>query len=146
MKYNRYPKRDSIKDYFPLPNEVFYLGLSYGEIAVYSYLLYRENRKSFQCYPSYKTIGKALKMSRNTVCKYIRQLEEKELIATESTSIHTAKGEKRNGNLLYTILPIDQAKKYFYDCQLENLGRVIADEKRKKKIEKLKIPQATNSA
>ncbi len=46
MKYNRYPKRNPIKDYFPLPNEVFYLGLSYGEIAVYSYLLYRENRKT----------------------------------------------------------------------------------------------------
>ncbi len=41
MKYNRYPKRDPIKDYFPLPNEVFYLGLSCGDIAVYSYLLYR---------------------------------------------------------------------------------------------------------
>ncbi len=117
MRNNRYPKRDPIKDYFPLPNEVFYLGLSYGEIAVYSYLLYRENRKNFQCHPSYKTIGKALRMSRNTVCKYVRQLEEKELIATEPTSIHTEKGEKRNGNLLYTILPIEQAKSYFYDGQ-----------------------------
>ncbi len=84
-------------------------------------------------------------MSRNTVCKYVRQLEEKELIATEPTSVRTSKGEKRNGNLLYTILPIEQAKKFFYDCQLENLDKVIADEKRKKKIEKLKIPQATNS-
>ncbi len=23
MKYNRYPKRDAIKNYFPLPNEIF---------------------------------------------------------------------------------------------------------------------------
>ena len=52
MRNNSYPKRDPIKDYFLLPNEIFYLGLSYGEIAVYSYLLYRENRKTFQCYPS----------------------------------------------------------------------------------------------
>ncbi len=139
MKYNLYPKRDPIKDYFPLPNEVFYLGLSYGEIAVYSYLLYRENRKNFQCHPSYNTIGKALKMSRNTVCKYVRQLEEKELIATEPTSIYTFKGEKRNGNLLYTILPIEQAKKYFYDCQLENLEQTIAEEKQRKRIEKLSL-------
>ncbi len=137
MKYNRYPKRNPIKDYFPLPNEVFYLGLSYGEIAVYSYLLYRKNRKNFQCHPSYKTIGKALKMSRNTVCKYVRQLEGKELIATESTSIHTAKGEKRNGNLLYKILPIEQAKKYFYDCQLEDLERTLAEDKQRKRIGKL---------
>ncbi len=139
MKYNRYPKRDPIKDYFPLPNEVFYLGLSYGEISVYSYLLYRENRKSFKCYPSYKNIGKALKMSRNTVCKYVRQLEEKELIAAEPTSVHTSKGGKRNGNLLYTILPIEQAKKHFYDWQLENLERTLAEEKQRKRIEKLNL-------
>ncbi len=43
----KYSKRDPIKDYFPLPNEIFCLGLSYGEIAVYSYLLYREDRISF---------------------------------------------------------------------------------------------------
>ncbi len=122
----KYSKRDLIKDYFTLPNEIFCLGLSYGEIAVYSYLLYRENRKSFQCYPSYKTIGTALHMSRNTVSKYIRRLEERELIATEPTAVHTSQGKKLNGNLLYTILPIEQAKQYFYKRQLENLDRAIA--------------------
>ena len=139
MRKSRYPKRDPIKDYFPLPNEIFCLGLSYGEIAVYSYLLYRENRKTFQCYPSYKSIGKALNMSRNTVCKYIRQLEEKELISTEPTNIFTKDGKKLNGNLLYTILPIEQAKKYFYDRQLANLEQTIAEDKRSKQLEKLKL-------
>ena len=139
MRNSRYPKRDPIKDYFPLPNEIFCLNLSYGEIAVYSYLLYRENRKTFKCYPSYKTIGKALKMSRNTVCKYVRQLEERELIATEPTAVHTSQGKKLNGNLLYTILPIEQAKQYFYKRQLENLDRVIAEDKQRKRIEKINL-------
>ena len=120
MRNNSYPKRDPIKDYFPLPNEIFCLGLSYGEIAVYSYLLYRENRKSFQCYPSYRSIGKALKMSRNTVNKYVQLLVDKELISTEPTSIFTKGNKKLNGNLLYTILPIEQAKQYFYKRQLED--------------------------
>lgn len=133
----KYSKRDPIKDYFPLPNEIFYLGLSYGEIAVYSYLLYRENRKTFQCYPSYRSIGKALGMSRNTVSKYVRQLEERELIATEPTAVHTSQGKKLNGNLLYTILPIEQAKEHFYKRQLENLDRAIAEDKQRKRIEKL---------
>ena len=57
MKYNRYPKRDALKDYFPVPNEIFCLGLSSGEIAVYAYLLRCENRKTFQCHPSYKTMA-----------------------------------------------------------------------------------------
>ena len=137
MRNSRYPNRDPIKDYFPLPNEIFYLDLSYGEIAVYSYLLYRENRKNFKCHPSYKTIGQALCMSRNTVCKYIRQLEEKELIATEPTSVFTKDGKKLNGNLLYTILPIEQSKQHFYKQQLENVDRIIAEEKQKKRIDKL---------
>lgn len=102
----KYSKRDPIKDYFHLPNEIFCLGLYYGEIAVYSYLLCRENRKSFQCSPSYKTIGKALHILQNTGCKYFHQLEERELIATEPTAARNSKGKKLNGNLLYTILPI----------------------------------------
>ena len=47
MKYGRYMKRDALKDYFPVPNETFCLGLSSGEIAVYAYLLRCENRKHF---------------------------------------------------------------------------------------------------
>ena len=106
MKYNRYPRRDAIRDYFPLPNEIFCLGLSCGEIAVYAYLLYREDRKTFQCHPSFRTIGNALKMSRNTVSKYVKSLEVKRLIITEPTSVITKKGQKRNGSLLYTVRPI----------------------------------------
>ena len=139
MRNNSYPKRDPIKDYFPLPNEIFYLGLSYGEIAVYSYLLYRENRKTFQCYPSYRSIGKALKMSRNTVSKYVQLLVDKELISTELTSILTKDNKKFNGNLLYMILPIEQAKQLFYKRQLEDLHRTIAEDKNRKRIEKLNL-------
>ncbi len=146
MRNRKYQKRDPIRDYFPLPNEIFYLNLSYGEIAVYSYLFYRENRKNFQCYPSYKTIGQALKMSKNTVSKYVKRLEEKQLISTEPTSICNANGEKRNGNLLYTILPIEQAKKYFYNKQLQCADKIIADNKLKKKIEKMKFGQAKETA
>ncbi len=139
MRNSRYPRRDPIKDYFPLPNEIFCLELSYGEIAMYSYLLYRENRKSFQCYPSYKSIGKALHMSRNTVSKYVQLLVDKELITTEPTSVFTKSNKKLNGNLLYTILPIEQAKEYFYDCQMQNLDRMIAEDKQRKQIEKLNL-------
>lgn len=100
------PRRDPKKNYFPIPNEIFSMGLSAEEIAVYAYLMYRENRKSFQCWPSYNTIGKALKMSRNTVRKYVRQLEDKGFILTEHTTVRTQRGERRNGNLLYQLRPM----------------------------------------
>lgn len=104
--------------YFTLPNEIFCLDLSSGEIAVYSFLLRCENRKTYQCYPSYRTIGQALKMSQNTVRKYVQSLEEKQLISTERTDVITKDGRKRNGTLLYTIRPIIEAVDYFHSEQL----------------------------
>ena len=121
MKFTRYPKRDAIRDYFPLPNEIFSLGLSTGEIAVYAYLMYCEDRKTFQCHPSYKTIGNAVGMSKNTVKKYVDSLIEKQLITAEPTSVYTQKGEKRNGNLRYTIRPIAEALEQYYEQQLIRL-------------------------
>lgn len=136
MKYQQCLKRDAVKNYFPQPNEIFCLNLSCGEIAVYAYLLYRENRKTFQCHPSYKTIGQSLKMSRNTVSKYVKRLKEKQLIRTEPTEVRTASGAKRNGNLLYTILPIEQAKKLYLEQQLQRAVSQQAYEKAIRKLER----------
>lgn len=121
MKFTRYPKRDAIRDYFPLPNEIFSLNLCSGEIAVYAYLMYCEDRKTFQCHPSYKTIGKAIGMSKNTVRKHVDGLTKKRLITTEPTSVYTQKGEKRNGNLLYTVCPIENATAYHNEQQMIRL-------------------------
>ena len=111
-------KRDPIKNYFPLPNEIYQLGLSPGAIAVYGYLLRIEDRTTYQCYPSYGTIGSAVGMSKNTVRKYVAELEERRLIQTEPTSITSADGRKRNGSLRYTILPIRCSIGQFYERQL----------------------------
>ena len=66
MRKQYWPKRDPIKNYFPLPNEIFSLGLSAGAIAVYGFLLHREDRRTYQCVASYRTIGEAVGMSVNT--------------------------------------------------------------------------------
>lgn len=85
---------------------MFLLGLSPGELAVYSYLLFYEERSTYQCWSSFKTIGKATGMSTNTVHKYVRMLEDWKLITTELPTVITKDGQKRNGNLLFTIHPI----------------------------------------
>jgi len=126
MKINRWPKRDPIKNYFPLPNEVFSLGLSAAEIAVYAYLMYCEDRKTYQCYPSFNTIGRAVGMCKNTVMKHVAGLVEKGLVTTENTSIFTKDGMKKNGNLLYTIRPIHEAVQIFHDRQLRKMEEEAA--------------------
>ena len=127
MKKHHYPSRDPIRNYFALPNEIFQLGLTPGELAVYSFLLQCENRETYQCYPSYRTIGQAVGLTRNTVKKYVDSLVDKGLIYTEPTSIFTKAGKKQNGSLLYTIRPISEAKQCHVDRQLlENKRREAA--------------------
>jgi hypothetical protein len=109
----------SVTNFF-LPNDIFNMDLCAGEIAVYAFILRMENRRTYTCFPSYKTIGRALKMSKNTVAKYVHSLEEKKLIELETTSVTDKNGKKRNGNLQYKVLPISVAMQEFYDRQLIN--------------------------
>nr|WP_325214418.1 helix-turn-helix domain-containing protein [uncultured Oscillibacter sp.] len=120
---------------FPLPNEIFSLGLSSGALAVYSYLLYCEDRKTYQCWPSYGSIGKAVRMSVNTVRKYVSELEEQGLIVTEPTSVTTRDGRKRNGTLRYTILPIQNAVDLHNQRQLRLLEETVERMRIRKKLE-----------
>ena len=110
-------------NFFMLPNEIFNMDLSSGEIALYAFLMRLEDRKTYNCYPSFKTIGNALEMSKNTVMKYVRLIEEKELIETKRTIVENHDGVLRNGNLMYRILPIKQAVDSFHRRQLFNYGR-----------------------
>ena len=117
-----YGKKPTAADkFFPVPNAVFHLGLSSGEIVVYSYLMYCEDRKTFQCYPSYRTIGSAVNMSVNTVRKYIASLERKRLITSEWTMVNTRDGRAQNGNMKYTIRPIQEAIDYYDEIQMKRL-------------------------
>ena len=129
MKRNLWPARDSVKDYFPLPKEIFSLGLSAAEIAIYAYLLFCEDRQTFQCWPSYRKIGDAVGLSPNTIHKHIRSLEERDLLVTEPTQVTTKDGRKRNGNLQFTIRPIQAALQQDYDRQMQKLTKDAARRK-----------------
>ena len=118
MRYNEYSGR---RNFFSLPNELFLLGLSAGELAVYSFLKRCENRRTHQCWPSVKTIGEAVGMSENTVRKYIRRLENRGMVYTEPTEVITRSSGKRNGNLLFTLRPVQEVIDEYYDRQLEEL-------------------------
>ena len=111
-------------NFFPIPNEIFNMDLTASEIALDAFLIRMEDRKTFEYYPSFETIGKAVGIrSKNTVMKYVRMLEEKELIETEHTVVEHRDGTRRNGNLMYKMLPIKQAVDAFHRRQLNYYGR-----------------------
>ena len=130
--------RSTLRNYFPLPNSIFSLGLKPGELSMYSYLMCCENRRTFQCYPSYETIGKWTGMTKNTVAKHVRSLEEKMLISTEPTTVPGPDGIPRNGTLRYTILPIRLAVEYQMERQTEQAREAAAQQKVTQRLEAIR--------
>lgn len=115
--------------YFLLPNEIFTQGLIPGKLSVYAYLIFCEDRKTHQCWPSIGRISQSTGMSANTVAKYIRQLEDKRLIDVEPTKVRTKSGEVRNGTLRFTICPIQEA----VNCKLEQDLAALPQQKHTRK-------------
>ena len=128
---NTYTNRSPLGHYVLLPNAIFTLGLSPGELSVYAYLMFCEDRETHQCWPSIGKICQHTGMSANTVAKYIRQLEEKQLIDVEPTKVRTKSGEVRNGTLQFTIRPIQEAVSYHLERQLAGLPPSQARKKRR---------------
>ena len=150
-KYVPYPTRDAVKNYFPLPNEIFDFGLHSTAIAICAYLMKLENRDDFTCFPAYKTIANAVGVgSKTTVAKYVRELEDKCLIETEQRKSITKDGMKRDSTLLYHIRPIQEAIDLKSARQLAQLEREISIQKAKKLAEKkgvdYKPPEGEQSA
>lgn len=135
--FQRWPKRDPNKHYYLVPNEVFNLGLSSHEIAVYNYLLRCEDRRTYQCHPSYRTIGRAVRLSENTVRKYVTSLEEKGLIRTEPSTIITEDGRVRNGSLIYNIRPIQEALEQNYQRQFRQAEESVERARVQKRLAEL---------
>ena len=121
MKYNysyNHNKRDNPGDFFPMPKAVFRLELDAGEVAVYAFLMYCEDRETYQCHPSYSTIGRAVGMSTNTVKKYVESLEKKGLIFTEHTTVRTRDGRAHNGSLRYTLRELKPIEEAYFQKKL----------------------------
>ena len=112
-------KRDTPGDFFPMPKAAFRLGLDSGEIAVLAFLMYCEDRKTFQCHPSYATIGEAVNMSNNTVAKHVEGLVRKGMITTERTTVKTRDGRTHNGSLLYTLCPLVPVEQAYFEKQIQ---------------------------
>ena len=136
MSYYKSKGWNNLVRYFPMPNIIFQLGLSPQEIAIYAYLMCIEDRKTYQCHPSYASIGEACGLSVNTVRKYVDSLARKGFIATEPTKVKTRDGRSHNGSLCYTILPTEPLEEEYYQEQLRIAEHYSAYAKAMKEYEK----------
>lgn len=125
---------EHVKNCFPVPNILLDMDLPASAVAVYFYLLRSADRKTDQCHPSEATIAKRLHLSRNTVAKYVRLLEERGLIITERTKIITKNDIKKNVSLLYTIIPLQKVMEQHYEHQFNALERTTERRKAQAKL------------
>lgn len=73
--------------------------------------------------------AKVLHLSRNTVAKHMRLLEEHGLIITEWTQIQMKNGIRKNGNLRCTIVPMHEVLEQCYQRQMTELERQRVQQK-----------------
>ena len=125
---------EHVRNCFPVPNILLDMNLPANAVAVYLYLLRNADRKTNQCHPSEGTIAKRLHLSRNTVAKHVRLLEERGFIVTEHTKIITKNGIKKNGSLLYTIIPLQKIMEQHYEQQFNALERTTERRKAQAKL------------
>ena len=74
-------------------------------------------------------MAKVLHLSRNTVAKHMRLLEEHGLIITEWTQIQMKNGIRKNGNLRCTIVPMHEVLEQCYQRQMTELERQQVQQK-----------------
>lgn len=100
-------RRDQPGTYFPVPKSVFLVDLAPSEIAIYAYLMSRENRETYECIVGYEEIATATGMSKKSVPRHIKKLLLRGLIEVERTKVLMKDGRIRNGKHKYRILPIE---------------------------------------
>lgn len=74
-------------------------------------------------------MAKVLHLSRNTVAKHMRLLEEHGFIITEWTQIQMKNGIRKNGNLRCTIVPMHEVLEQRYQRQTTELERQRVQQK-----------------
>ena len=74
-------------------------------------------------------MAQVLHLSRNTVAKHMRLLEEHGLIITEWTQIQMKNGIRKNGNLRCTIVPMHEVLEQCYQRRMTELERQRVQQK-----------------
>lgn len=119
-------QNNKTKNFTPLPNEIFSLHLSTGELATYAVLMRLEDLRTYECWPSYETIGKAIGKSKSSVKRYVAGLVEKGLITVEPTEasemfhiLKNAENPHFYGFRLHTFRTTDKVVRYGINNQFD---------------------------
>ena len=97
---------DRSEGFFRLPNDVFRIQLDAYEFKLYAYLVCRAGARG-ECWPSIPTMSEQLGMSKTTVQKKLKELEDRGFIEIENKSGLSKNGKPRTFNNHYIVHDFD---------------------------------------
>lgn len=97
---------DRSEGFFKLPNDVFRIQLDAYEFKLYAYLVCRAGVKG-ECWPSIPTMSEQLGMSKTTVQKKLKELEDRGFIKKINDSGLGKNGQPRKFNNHYIVREFD---------------------------------------
>ena len=121
-------------NYFTIENIIFSFDLKPGEFVVYAYLRRCSNVKTGQAWPSYQTIADAVNISRTSVARHVKALEEKGLLITEPTYWFDRSGSKMNGRRLFTLPPLSEVVENTIQRKIQEMEAHLERERVQKKL------------
>ena len=99
-------QKDRSEGFFRLPNDVFRIQLDAYEFKLYAYLVCRAGTKG-ECWPSIPTMSEQLGMSKTTVQKKLKELEDRGFIKKINDSGLGKNGQPRKFNNHYIVREFD---------------------------------------
>ncbi len=127
--------KDAPRDFFPVPTELFGIGLQAEEIVLFCYLISWTTTRKYNGWPSYDEIADALCMCKNTVMKYVSSLEHKGLISIRHTMVRDGIGMFYNSRLSYTLRSIEDVR---IKHNKQELLRAAEEAEKRKLLERAK--------
>lgn len=116
-----------------IPNDAFVLIRNANTFKIYCYLCYRYNRNYQYSFPSINTISKECEISKPTVIKAVKELEDLKLIAIEK---FVNKTSKYTNNIYYVFYPVLDYKSHIEEKE-EELNEELKKQQTELLLEKI---------
>ena len=110
------------ENFFRLPNNIFDIGLSPIQFAIYAYLVSCAGNKGY-CWPSQAKISRATGIGKTSVQEHLKVLQQRQMIAKGKRK--TAAGHLNN---VYTLLDLNNPEVYRDLDEPEELPFAIGDD------------------
>lgn len=86
-----------------IPEWVTYADISHGAVRLYSVIARYADNKDYTAFPGRQTLADHMRVSTDTIDRYVKELENISAISVERRKVKTKEGKLRNQSNMYTL-------------------------------------------